>query len=646
MSQPLPQLEILTAGTPPPAPAGSWLRSHRARIFLAVFLICLGVGQTFNFLRPAVYRSSATVLTVAQPAVDTNTQVTDLDLQHVAVQRQLLLGQPLLERTLERLRAGGQAAHFGVESVDDFRASLAVSPVPSTHLVELSADGPRPDLLPVLVNAWIESYLSYRQQAVREELGDTMDALDAQLKELDDQLRDSRSALERFRSEHGILSEGRTENRAHAKLLGLNQALSQAREREVEALSQLQSVKEAIDRGEPLVPDSEKSALGQMQLEAAELRDRLKDYEQRYTRQYRFVEPEFDNLPQRLQELERRIARSIEQGGRLLLTESEQALRSARSALAELERRMQAHRAEATEFTARFAEYEAMRKDLEALETLHRDTAQRRAELESRSLEKYPQVRVVDWAYKPLEPMHPDYLRDALWVLLGAGLLGVLAVWLVEYLRRSPQTESRPGTLAGVRIFADRPAAALPTQPSAPLATRTPGGVLSPPAVRELTRPEIQALWEAADDSGRLLLGLLLAGLSLEEAAQATRADLEPDDNLLRVAGRRLPLAPTVTALLGDEPAVAGELAADLKLLAHDAGLPFPDQVDPSSLRHTYILYLVRQGARLRELERVVGPVPASQLTAYSPYSPQGPGKPLADLELLYPLPQGLLASG
>ncbi len=77
----------------------------------------------------------------------------------------------------------------------------------------------------------------------------------------------------------------------------------------------------------------------------------------------------------------------------------------------------------------------------------------------------------------------------------------------------------------------------------------------------------------------------------------------------------------------------------DLRLLAHDAGLPLADQVDAAALRHTYRLYLVRQGMRLRELERVVGPEPRARLTALAAYSPKGPGKPLEDVELVYPLP-------
>jgi hypothetical protein len=78
-------------------------------------------------------------------------------------------------------------------------------------------------------------------------------------------------------------------------------------------------------------------------------------------------------------------------------------------------------------------------------------------------------------------------------------------------------------------------------------------------------------------------------------------------------------------------------LGARIGLLAHDAGLVQPAEIGVGALRHTYICYLVRQGARLTEIERVIGPVPAGELSRYAVYRPSGPAKPLSDLDLVYP---------
>jgi hypothetical protein len=88
-----------------------------------------------------------------------------------------------------------------------------------------------------------------------------------------------------------------------------------------------------------------------------------------------------------------------------------------------------------------------------------------------------------------------------------------------------------------------------------------------------------------------------------------------------------------------DDPAGGGAmgLLARIPLLAHDAGLAHPAEVQAESLRHTYICYLVRQGVRLTEIERVIGRLPAAALARYGVYSPAGAAKPLDQIRLDYP---------
>jgi hypothetical protein len=55
---------------------------------------------------------------------------------------------------------------------------------------------------------------------------------------------------------------------------------------------------------------------------------------------------------------------------------------------------------------------------------------------------------------------------------------------------------------------------------------------------------------------------------------------------------------------------------------AHDAGLAEADTVDADTLRHTYISFLVREGLRLSELDRFVGPVAPALFLRYRNLSP------------------------
>jgi integrase len=184
----------------------------------------------------------------------------------------------------------------------------------------------------------------------------------------------------------------------------------------------------------------------------------------------------------------------------------------------------------------------------------------------------------------------------------------------------------------------------------------------APPALvhqapRELSVAEVEQLLEIADQSGRILIQLLLSGLSLEEitALHWEQVDLATDTlHVPEASTRPIPLVGLLQAELTAQaaarpaasapllqkqgrPLTAAEAQALLARLAHDAGLTDPDEVIPEQLRHTYLAFLVRQGLRLTELGRIAGYVPATVLASYQPLSPPGSGRPLEEIEWLYP---------
>jgi integrase len=169
--------------------------------------------------------------------------------------------------------------------------------------------------------------------------------------------------------------------------------------------------------------------------------------------------------------------------------------------------------------------------------------------------------------------------------------------------------------------------------------------------LRELIPAEVGALWDLADPMSRQLLALILSGLSLDECAALRAEHFDPAAGRVRSPGkseREIELAPAVGELFARSvplPLWAGddyrrtqdELAGRIGLLAHDAGLSQPTGVTAEALRHSYVAYLVRQGARLTELERIVGAMPAAGLTRYASFAPTGQAKPLADVDTTYP---------
>lgn len=638
---------------PPVREPEPWYKSRRIVIFVAVFLVCALPALIYVFNRPAVYLSYATLLTVAKTAIDQSSN--DADIQHVAIQKQILLGAELLAETSRRLKSG---SHGGVSidlNPDAVRQMLDVRAVAETNLVEMAAEGPDPKMLPALINTWIDVYLDARVREVSRLLGDTTQILHSELDSLSEKITIKRAELERFRRHNDIASIEREENEALARLKGLNESLNVASEEEVKAKARLDAINKAIARGQAVVPQEDTRTLSLLESRAQELREELGDLNRRYTQEFLNLSPTLKVIPEQLALLEAEIKRMRQQGQAVVLSDAEQEYAAARQAAREIRAQLDAHKAKASEFSSRFVEHEALRNDLEGLESLYREGQGRLAQIEARYSGKYPQVDVIERAFLPGAPIGPNYWRDAVIAVAGSILFSLFCVWLSEFLTRKTSPEPtvnlagvplyEPDLLPGVRGNALKPVTILPHQHA----------VLDSPQPLELPFETVSALFNSAGSREKLLIALLLSGPSLEEIAAIGRLDIDTGNGKLIIHGispRTLPLSPVAQSLFANpacqlitpsgEPLTSADLNALLACAVHDAGLSGTDEITADALRQTYIIYLVKQGIRLAELESIMGYLPPTELSAYAAYSPPGQKRPLEEINLLYPGLQGV----
>ncbi len=652
-----PQVEILSR-SPGPATVRQPLRqAARLRLFALVLLLVLAGGSAWNFTRPALYRATATVLIEVPEGIGYSAGAVGADPQNLAVQGRILLAQDLLQETLER--AARIAPETGALDPEALRARLAVQPTPGTNLVALSATGSDPRQLAVLVNAWTQAYLERRQAQVERDVDGTLARLQEEYARLDAQKRAQAATLDRYRLEHGIDTMERDGNQALARLKALTKDLETARAEQLKAESQRAALEEAIDRGEPVVPPAEQATLEQLETEAAKLRAQLAGLAQRYTKLFLESEPTMKELPLQLSQLEARIKEQRVKGRDFLRSTLTREVERARRQSRVLEQELAVQRAAASQFTARFARYETLKKDLEQVDELHRGLEQRLVEVKTKAPAQYAQVKVLEPAFVPSRPFQPDYWRDFSYNLAVAGLTAVLAVLLLEFLTRRERTADEQLPVTGVRVFAGDsrlPVAAAgallaPDQDQGQEAIPADDARLSlGSGRRELLAGEVRALLELADAATRQLMGLVLSGITPAECMMLEARAIDPAAGTVQAPGdgRVIRLSPALAALFAahrpvplwiDDPAGGGAagLLARIGLLAHDAGLAHPAEVDAAALRHTYICYLVRQGVRLTEIERIIGRLPAAELARYAVYSPAGAAKPLAQVALSYP---------
>ena len=638
----LPHIDIVTdqrSALAYPQPEVAWYASLRFKQFLASFLVFSLIGLVYVYQRPAIYQSKVALLTVAPSAVDQPGQ--EANIQHVAIQGNIITGQKLIELTRETLSS---LTSISIPSAPVIHDMLFFEPVADTNLVELRAEGEDPEFLPLLLNTLTEQYQLYRREQIAVATAETSSALNDQFSTLTVKVEQKRDELDQFRSKHNILSVGRDENQVLTRLKGLTDSLNTANEAEVIASARLRAVKSAINKGESVVPDGDERTLANLEARAQELREEVDDLEKRYTPQYIELQPNLKNIPEQLAKIEEKIAGMKGKGRGVALAEAEENYYAARQVAAELERQVEDYKDTATEFTRRFAEHEALIEELAQLELLYRETQDRLIQIEVQQREKYPQVEVFERTYQANQPIRPDYTRDAGIALLVSFLLGLAIIWLIEFLNRDGKS-MQGGVGSWSRIYtANNPAALLGQRETANKLEFNQQLVIENHAVSELDVGDMEQLLNAANKEGQLVIAGLLSGLTIEELITLAPDQIDREGQQLSITGsspRNIQLSPGLLKRITEceeIPNEAAEAEALITCAAFDSALRDPETIDAEVIRRSYITYLIRQGFQLRELKTIIGSVSAQELAGYSAYTVDRTGKPADEINLVYPV--------
>lgn len=409
-------------------PQPPWYRSPRARLFGLVAACVFALGCLWTVLQESTWRSTAIVLMSSPVAADATVELADT--QNVAIQSRILLGPEVLESLSARLRA----SHSINMAPRELSRLLEVVPVEETNLVEMAAEGPDADILPPVVNSWIEVYLELWAQEALNRKDHTLRQVEDELASLEVKLEEARDSLDQYRRENDIISAQREENEIASRLGGLNRALNNAMEEEVKTGAQLDTLLASIRRGERVVPREQQRDVQALEREYRGLQKKLAELEKRYTEKYISKDPELIAMVDRVEELEVELQSAYESGAEIELSSARQAHAAAKEAVSDLKARLAADREQVAEFTRIYATHDALVADLARLEELYREAQARQVTVAVRDVEKYPEVSVIQQAPEESERIGPDYA-----LLLGgslglAFLLGLLSVWLQGFL--------------------------------------------------------------------------------------------------------------------------------------------------------------------------------------------------------------------
>jgi succinoglycan biosynthesis transport protein ExoP len=646
-------------------------RSHRLVVFLSVCLPVLVLGLAYTVMRPAEYQAtarleitpaSATPASVvgSTPAATAEAETRGAEergSQSFLREVQVLTSRPLLKGVVERLsKSADLPPDIRSDPVDGVQHMLSTETVAGTQVVLLRAEGPQGQFLARLLNTLTSVYQEHLATAYQKSTDTGADQLRESVQALDQKMAAKRQEVEAFRSNNDIVSTERDENQLLSAAKGLATALNEAKSKMAAAEGQLRAVRNAAaSGGQGLVAARDNPTVADLERRASQLREELHDLQQRFTPQYMDLDPAVKATRARLDNLEQQIRTERAAGQQAAVAEAEGKVTAAREAVERLQQQINENKSAVQTFIVRFGEFKAMQEDLTHLEQLHRAASDRLARLEASDSETAPHVEILEAATVPQLPWRPLYARDAGISLGAATALGFLAVWLVEFFSRSGREPVGAEQPRWWPLAVGRGAAAA----SPPLLAAETARLPAPdPLPRELTNAEVGALLRATSDDGRLILTGLLSGLSLEEIVALAWDQIDFDAGTIRVSGespRTLPINEPLRRLLAARrasqtqpegtvlrsssggPLPLEDIRSLVMYAAYDAGLDDADEVTLRALRHTYLVYLLRQGIRFADIGRIVGRLPQEELAAYVRFAPSQPRQPLEQIDPVLP---------
>jgi polysaccharide biosynthesis transport protein len=308
-----------------------------------------------------------------------------------------------------------------------FHGGLSVQLIPSTRLIQVSYTHPDPRFATDVTNALVRTFIEENFRTKYASASQTSDWLQKELDDLQAKVQTSEEKLVRYQKDHGIVGVDEKQNTVTEKLVELNKELTEA---ETDRIEKEADYKLALN-GDPelFAKTSANDRSG------AELIDRLREKESDLETQYAMATTEFGTGYPKVTELSNQLkqVRAAIEGEKTRIKEK---MRDAYLTALQRENLLEAafnqQKLEENKLNESAIEYTVLKRDAEANRQLYQDLLQRLKEAGVSAGLRSSNIRIVDIARVPMQPVSPNVHRSlVLGFLLGLGL-GIGLAFVVE----------------------------------------------------------------------------------------------------------------------------------------------------------------------------------------------------------------------
>jgi succinoglycan biosynthesis transport protein ExoP len=606
-------------------------QQQRWQILFGSFLLVVVLSNIFIWSRPAIFKSQAFIH--FSNSAQNNQPTRDVVQPNIALNLQRLNSNNSLQAVSEALQK--KQINLSTEQLVEMMQAKASS---SGGLITLEAVGHDPQLLKPILDSWLAYYLALLDtEKVNNNFAGNQQ-YSQQIAFLEQKITQQQGQLDNFSETHNIISLDRDENRILNKIKGLASSLDAAEAQEAEALALLESINISIEKGQLIERAADRAGIDGNRQYLQTLKAELSALSDKYTQVYLQRDPVVVAKQEEAKALADTIEQQVTQSQDLYLQDAQRNVAASAGKSAALREQFNDLQQQALNFNQKMEEYRRLDEALKELQQQAQTLKNHRVEQQV-SQPFAGKIDILEKPFTPEFPIAPDYWQDTLISLAAALLVAVLVLLLFSFIVRqkvAPGTTSNFVMIPGQQ-YIDQHGNPLVNQPAAlgqgPQALRLNETNVHSQTLRLLSPDDCQSLYNVANKQGKLVIGLLLSGVSVEELSDISKDDFSSEYSCLNIRGscaRKVNLHRDLQALV--DSIYTQQQGADLlwstalsrddftQLIinaAHDGELTFPEQLSVDVLRHTYLTFLVSQGIRLNDLEQVAGYIMPTELALY-----------------------------
>lgn len=337
-----------------------------------------------------------------------------------------------LKELLNKQKEAAQENHtIDAELVDDFIEQISVEPIRNSRLVDINFEAKDPVLAMAIANTISEAFIDHSLTTRLHAIKDALDWLNERITKERIRVEDAEKKLQNYREKHKIITEfsGEVETVTAQKLAEINTQVVDAESARVEAETKYKQALRLQDN--PLISASIPEVLNnpliqQIKKIEVDLYTHTSELSKKYGRQHpkmKAAEIELETLQNRRANEVRRIIDSLHNEYEVRLARE----KSLKKALAD-------QKNEALILNKKAIEYGVLKREAEGAREMYEVLIKRFKETSVTEDINTSNIRIIDRAEVPQDPIKPKRMRDLLLAMVLGLMLGVGLAFFVDHL--------------------------------------------------------------------------------------------------------------------------------------------------------------------------------------------------------------------